>query len=270
MFEEMRSRYVIGFMAVAAIVAISLLLQATGNAYLHFIVLLLVFYTVLPLWICWIYFQKNGIKLRQIFFFTGTARWLLPVFGLTILVMAFSISIFWLMLRGLAAISPSSVYIALTPQPLPGELWYLSALGFIIAVIAPIAEEFVFRGVIMHRLIASMGIWKGVGLTSLIFSIFHANISGAFLFAVIASLLYLKTGTLLVPILLHIFNNTLSVFQFAVNPSFPEWLMVTSMDDLYTKTVPNLIALIVSLALLLVFITWIGRGLKKDKENLIQ
>lgn len=268
MFEEMRSRYVIGIVTVAAIVSISLLLQATGNAYLHFVIILLAFYTVLPIWICSSYFRKYGIKVRRIFFFTDTARWLLPVIGLTLLVMAFSISIYWLMLRGLVSVAPIAVEIALTPQPLPGKFWYLAANGVIIAVIAPIAEEFVFRGVLMHRLVTSLGLWKGVGLSSLIFSAFHINIFGAFLFAVVASLLYLKTGTLLVPILLHIFNNTLSVFQYAVDPSFPEWLVVTSRNDLYTKTVPNLTTLLVSSVLLLLFISWLVRDLNKKKKSL--
>lgn len=49
MFEEMCSRFVIGIMTVAAIVSTSLLLQATGNAYLQFIVFLLAFYRPAPL-----------------------------------------------------------------------------------------------------------------------------------------------------------------------------------------------------------------------------
>ena len=81
---------------------------------------------------------------------------------------------------------PNAVHLALAPQPLPDELWYLAATVIIIAVIAPIAEEFVFRGVILHWLIASSGLWKGIGLSSLISSIFHINILGAFLFALVA------------------------------------------------------------------------------------
>ncbi|HSJ39339.1 MAG TPA: type II CAAX endopeptidase family protein [Planococcus sp. (in: firmicutes)] len=268
MFDEMSYRVAIGFMTGAAIVSISLLMQATGNPLLHNVVMLLVFYTVLPYLICSYYFNKNGIELPQILFFTGTSRWLLPVFGLALILMTFSISNYWLMLRGLVSISPSSVQLALTPQPSPDELWYLAVTGFIIAVIAPIAEEFVFRGVILHWLIASSGLWKGIGLSSLIFSIFHINILGAFLFSLVASLLYLKTGTLLVPILLHIFNNSLSIFQYSINPSFPEWLVVTSINDLYTKTVPNLVALIISLVLLLVFINWLVRDLERSRSNL--
>ena len=64
MFEDMRSRFVIGLMTGASIVSISL---------------------NLPLWICSYFFKKRGMKLRQIVFLRGTASWILPVFGLTML-----------------------------------------------------------------------------------------------------------------------------------------------------------------------------------------
>src|SRR5690606_22726845 len=106
MFEEKRSRFVIGVMTIAAIVSISLLLQATGSALLYNIAMLVVFYTVLPVWICSYYFTKHGIPLRRVFFFKGTARWLLPIFAITVPMMVFSLSIFWLILRGLLSLSP--------------------------------------------------------------------------------------------------------------------------------------------------------------------
>lgn len=266
MFEEMRKRFVIVLMTIVGIVTISLLLQATGNVLLINIAMLLLFYTVLPVWICSYYFKKHSIRLRRIFFVDGISRWLLPILGIAVLLLAFSISIYWLMLRGLASLSSTWVESALIPAPFPEELWYLLAFSFIIVILAPIMEEFVFRGVLLHRLMKSFGLWKGIILTSLIFSIFHINILGSFLFAVLASLLYIKTGTLLAPILLHIFNNGLAVYQLFVDPAFPEWLTVTSLNDIYTKSGPNLVSLIVSLALLIFIITWLGRGLDKSKR----
>lgn len=265
MFEEKRKRFVIILMTIVGFVSISMLLRATGSVLLLNIVMLLLFYTVLPAWICSYYFKKHNIKLHRTFFFNGIARWFLPILGITLLVMLFSTSIYWLMLRGLASLSPIWIEIALMPQPLPSELWYRLAFAFIIAILAPIAEEFVFRGVLLHRLMAGLGLWKGILLTSLVFSVFHINFLGAFLFAVLASLLYLKTGTLLAPILLHIFNNSLAVYQLFAAPSFPQWLSLTSVNDLYTKTGANLAALTVSLVLLFFVIRWLGRGLEKKE-----
>ncbi|MGM0898318.1 MAG: CPBP family intramembrane glutamic endopeptidase [Bacillota bacterium] len=266
MVREKKPRFFLGLMIVASIVSISLLLQATGNVYLNSIVTLLIFYIVLPAWICSYYFKTRGVKLRQVFFFRGIARWLLPIFGISLLIMIFSTSIYWLFLRGLMATAPALVDILLTSQPLPDVLWYLAATGFIIAIIAPIAEEFVFRGVILNQMAGLFGLWKGIGFTSLIFAVFHINFFGAFLFAVVASLLYIKTLNLLAPILLHITNNTLAVYQAFADSSFMEWLTVMSVNDLYTKAAPNLIALIASAVLLLLIIGWMARGLKDDKS----
>ncbi|MBT2570081.1 type II CAAX endopeptidase family protein [Planococcus sp. ISL-110] len=267
MFEDMKSRYAFGWMLGASIVSIFILLQATQNVFIIDVALQLVFYVVVPVWFFSYYFKKRGAKLRQVVFFHGTARWLLPVFGLTALSMAFSIGMIWLLLRGLMPIAPTAVNFVLTPQPLPDALWYLIATGFIVAVIAPISEEFVFRGLILNRLIAKFGFWNGLGLSSVVFGIFHINFFGAFIFAVVASLLYLKTRNLLVPILLHMANNVIAIYQSFVNPSFPQWLMVTSINDLYTKTVPNLVVLIASLALLLFVIAQMARGLENKVEK---
>lgn len=267
MAREQQPRFLFGLVTVASIVLTSFLLQIVGNPYLNSIVMLLVFYIALPVWICSYYFQKRGMTLRQIVFVQGIARWLLPIAGLSLLIMVFSTSIFWLLLRGLMATAPVLVNLFLAPQPLPDAIWYLAATGFIVAVIAPVAEEFVFRGVLLNQLMGAFGLWKGIGITSLIFAVFHLNFFGAFLFAVIASLLYLKTGNLLAPILLHIANNTLAVYQAFVDTSFMDWLTVTSVNELYTKAAPNLIALIASTALLLFVIGWMARGLKQGHSG---
>lgn len=266
MVGEKKPRFVLGLMIVASIVSISFLLQVTGNPFLNSIIMLLVFYIVLPVWICSHYFKKRGVTLRQVVFVQGIARWLLPIAGLSLLIMIFSTSIYWLLLRGLIAIAPALVNLFLTPQPLPDVFWYIAATAFIVAIIAPIAEEFVFRGVLLNQLMDVFGLWKGIGITSLIFAVFHLNFFGAFLFAVIASLLYVKTGNLLAPILLHSANNLLAVYQAFADTSFMDWLTVTSVNDLYTKAAPNLVALIASTVLLLLIIGWLARGLKQHKS----
>lgn len=266
MVREKKPRFILGLMTIASIISISFLLQIAGNPFLNSIIMLLVFYIVLPVWICSHYFKKRGVTLRQIAFFHGITRWLLPIAGLSLLIMIFSTSIYWLLLRGLMATAPALVNLFLTPQPLPEVFWYLAATGFIVAIIAPIAEEFVFRGVLLNQLMDVFGLWKGIGITSLIFAVFHLNFFGAFLFAVIASLLYVKTGNLLAPILLHSANNLLAVYQAFANTPFMDWLTVTSVNDLYTKAAPNLIALIASTVLLLLMIGWLARGLKDEKS----
>jgi hypothetical protein len=78
-----------------------------------------------------------------------------------------------------------------------------------IGVVGPVVEELVFRGLILRRLVASRGFWPGVIWSALIFALLHPHLLlGAWVFAVICSLLYLASGSLLVPIAVHILHNT--------------------------------------------------------------
>lgn len=258
----MKSRHLFGWMFGAVIVSMFILLQVTENPLILDVAMQLIFYIVVPVWFFSYHFKKRGVKVRQVVFFRGLSRWLLPVLGLTILSLAFSISMIWLILRAILPIAPAAVDLAFTPPPTPDALWYFVATGIILSVFGPIAEEFVFRGLILNRLITKFGFWNGLGLSSVIFAMFHISFFGAFFFAVVASLLYLKTGNLLVPILLHIVNNTFVVLKGFFIPAFPQWLTVTSANDLYTKAMPNLIVLLVSLVLLLIIIAWMARDLE--------
>lgn len=267
MFHEIKPWHLFGWLVAALILAAFILLQATGNILLIDIAMQLVFYVVVPGWFFAYHFKKNGIRLNQLVFLKGVSRWILPVFGLVLLSMAFSISAYWLILRALHSTAPFAVDLLFQPVPLPNEVWYLVSVAIIISIIAPISEEFVFRGLILTRLMARFGLWTGIGLSSLLFGIFHINFFGSFLFAVVASLLFLKTGNLLIPILLHMVNNTISVCMRFFNWTFLDWLTVTSTNDLYTKAWPNLIVLVISLALLIAIILRLSKDIEESGDD---
>ena len=268
MFHEIKFFHLFGWMLAALIMAAFILLQTTGNPLLIDIAMQLVFYVVVPVAFFGYHFKKQGIRLNQVMFLRGSARWILPLLGLTVVLMAFSLSVFWLMLRALHIVTPSAVGFFFQTAPLPEEVWYLVSLSLIIGIIGPIAEEFVFRGLILTQLVARFGMWSGVGLSSFLFGIFHIGFFGSFMFAVLASFLYLKTHNLLIPILLHIFNNMIVVALLFTNPDFPEWLTVTSVNDLYTKAWPNLIVLVATLVLLLAIILRLAKDLEEPPNDL--
>ena len=84
-------------------------------------------------------------------------------------------------------------------------------LMFVLVIAAPVTEEFIFRGVFLHRWAVKWGVVWSVVLSSLLFGAIHRDIfwfsraAGSFFIA----LYYIQTKTLLVPILLHAFNNGL-------------------------------------------------------------
>lgn len=75
--------------------------------------------------------------------------------------------------------------------------------------IGPVAEEFMFRGVILNRLKMKMGIKKAIILSSILFGMIHfeLGIISAVVFGVCMSLIYLKTKNIFVASTIHIINN---------------------------------------------------------------
>lgn len=78
-------------------------------------------------------------------------------------------------------------------------------------VLAPIFEEIIFRGIIQRGLMnKGWEPWKAIGFSSVIFGIVHGNpwqFVGAVLLGCVLGLVYFKTKSLLLPMLLHAFNN---------------------------------------------------------------
>ncbi|QIG88189.1 CPBP family intramembrane metalloprotease [Chryseobacterium sp. POL2] len=81
-------------------------------------------------------------------------------------------------------------------------------------ILAPILEEVLFRGVIQKSIVKN-GINPRVAIliSSFVFGAFHVypwQFVGAFLLGLVLGLIYEKTQSLLLPILLHAFNNLIS------------------------------------------------------------
>ncbi|WP_339171788.1 type II CAAX endopeptidase family protein [Solibacillus sp. FSL R5-0691] len=98
----------------------------------------------------------------------------------------------------------------------PSLLVYI--LFFInICILAPIYEEMLFRGILLRRFTLRWSPQKSIIISSIIFGIIHLNpINAVFAFALgcVLGYAYLKTKNIVIPILLHSFNNFLAYLQF--------------------------------------------------------
>ena len=137
-----------------------------------------------------------------------------------------------------------------TSGPIFGELYgYFSqmmeqmtkdkgTLILLAVIMAPIFEEIVFRGIIQKGLM-NKGIkpWKAIFISAVIFGLVHGNpwqFVGAVLLGSVLGLVYYKTKSLLLPILLHAFNNLCSAVlifygkteSFADTFHVSEWLVL--------------------------------------------
>jgi len=143
-------------------------------------------------------------------------RWL-PTIGIVINILLFSLGSGQLLFYLLSFVAPELVESILSEQIfLSGSDNFAPALSNILAVItvvvvAPITEELLFRGILLHRWTAKWGITPALLLTSLVFGILHANLVGLSVFGLMMALLYLKTRTLIVPIICHALNNLVAI-----------------------------------------------------------
>jgi len=103
------------------------------------------------------------------------------------------------------------------------------------ALITPILEEMLHRGVVYGRLRRRMGMWSAVLISALIFAALHFNIVQfiyAFLLGIVFALFMEKTKRLYAPILAHMAANGLAVvrtetgfLQSTVDGSVAAWLI---------------------------------------------
>ncbi len=132
----------------------------------------------------------------------------------------------WTVLAYVALLLASALYVTLvgaeSQDELPGldvdgDVLALVAAAFLVTVVAPIAEEFFFRGFVFGALRNWKGIWVGAALTGVIFGAIHIGSTPdnlllpiLMLFGFILCLLYVKTGSLYPCMAFHAFNNALT------------------------------------------------------------
>ncbi len=90
-----------------------------------------------------------------------------------------------------------------------------------VAIMAPLLEEVLFRGIILHGLLKNYGAGISIAFSSLLFALIHGNIAqglGAFLIGLFMGWLYWKTKSLYLPIILHFINNSISCVGMLIVP----------------------------------------------------
>ena len=75
--------------------------------------------------------------------------------------------------------------------------------------LAPVIEEFFFRGILLTRWTVKWGVSRGIFASSLIFAILHLDPIGAFCFGCVMTVFYIRTQSLFIPMIIHIANNSI-------------------------------------------------------------
>lgn len=85
---------------------------------------------------------------------------------------------------------------------------------FIIALLAPVVEETVFRGAILRRLLSDMSSrWTAITVSAVLFALVHGNpaqMPHAFLMGWFLGWLFMRTGSIVPGVVFHWANNTIA------------------------------------------------------------
>jgi uncharacterized protein len=138
---------------------------------------------------------------------------------------------------------------------LPLQLLYYAVTIIAVVIVAPITEEFIFRGVLMHRWAIKWGMTASILLTSTVFALAHGDIYilPRFSGAVISAIAYCNTGLLSVSILLHAMNNFIAILM-----SFLQLFVSDSKEDIVTIStlIYGIIYILLPLPVLFYFLKW--------------
>lgn len=127
-----------------------------------------------------------------------------------------------------------------------------------IAILAPIAEELVFRGLFFKRFRESSSATTAIIISSLVFGLMHGNVPQgiyAFLIGLVCAFAMEKFKTVLAPIIIHIGANAFSIF--ATNTSF--------IENIYNNSTTYIAYVAISAVLVVIFM-WIIYDKVNPKE----
>ncbi len=104
-------------------------------------------------------------------------------------------------------------HLGVHPQPVQApDSSLVSSIGFLLSIwiVAPLAEEVFFRGVLYTLVRERWGVWIGVIVSSLVFAVGHLSVPlavPAFILGCLSALLYERTRSLWPSLIIHCLNN---------------------------------------------------------------
>jgi len=197
-------------------------------------------YIAICLGLCWVVLglgKRRHLRLAYLLGPRPTWRQLQLSVALAVPLFVFSVGAFQLSYGLLAWVAPQFVEttleqtLLLSPQQTDWPRLYQGLTVVAAVVVAPVAEELLFRGILLHRWSRKWGLGWGIGLTSLGFGLLHNNPVGLTLFGLVMALLYLHSRSLVLPMVAHGANNALVLAIDAATVA-PSRLALDTLDPL--------------------------------------
>lgn len=145
----------------------------------------------------------------------------------------------WSVLLALGTIIPSERLVEVLQMEMPEQMMKTfeevmkKPIGYVvIGILAPFAEEVVFRGAILRKLLGMMDEkrhWVAIALSALVFGLVHLNVPQgihAFLIGLLLGWMYYRTRSILPGILFHWVNNSVAFIMFHIMPQMADGKLI--------------------------------------------
>lgn len=183
---------------------------------------------------------------------------------------------FWTACLALGTILPfewiyEQIQIALPKQmeqlfeSLMKEPWGYAAIG----LLAPIAEEVVFRGAILRKLLGIFGShqhWYAIIVSALLFGCIHGNVaqgSHAFIIGLILGWLFYRTDSILPGVVFHWVNNSVAFAMYHIMPQMNDGKLV---DLFHGDNRMMMLGIVFSLCIMIPALLQLYLRMKPDKK----
>ena len=178
-----------------------------------------------------------------------------PAVQLTFFILFFSIAAAFVLFYPLSLLLPDFVqwwYLDVPPIvyldgnhfPIVANILNISS----IVIIAPVFEEFVFRGLLLHRWRKKWNLKKAAVVSSVLFGLLHFDPIGATAFGLAMCYLYVKSGSLWLPIICHMLNNLIAwLIELAYvkfDPDYADYSISDFQSDVYIGVVAIVIVVV--------------------------
>jgi membrane protease YdiL (CAAX protease family) len=134
-----------------------------------------------------------------------------------------------------------------------------------VVIIAPIIEEVLFRGIIMHGLMRNYRNWHAVLLSGILFSVFHLNpwqMTYTFFLGLLLGWIMVRTRSLPFTILIHAINNLIVLLSI----SFHSTIFNHAVFELSQKENSYISALAITISILLLYAFTIKKDPSKQRR----
>ena len=125
------------------------------------------------------------------------------------------------------------------------------------AILSPIMEELVFRGIVFGNLRKLTGLWKSVFLSALLFGLIHFNIVQfvyAFLLGIVLALFMYKSGHMYAAMIGHITANAFAVIRTETG------ILDNTLNGSVMAWGVSVVALVVGIAFMVCYVRKINKG----------